>query len=112
MTEDQKQERKLPTGVRIGLAANTAAVIAGAVFFTADSGARFRGMEPEAQFFLTVSFLAIALGFFAGLPVSVYDCFRGRGLSAALGCILACTPLPVATIVAGLAAYMFELTWD
>ena len=106
------RKRFLSPGLLVGIVANCAGAIAGAVFFTSEYGGRFRGMEPEAKLFMTLGLLSAALGLIVGLPTSIYDLVCKRWAGGLIGFFLAFTPIFIAFGVSELAAFLLNLTWD
>lgn len=102
-----------PIGIWIGAAANILAFASGAVFFFAQPGDRFRGMEPEAALSSCLGLSAAALGLFFGLPISLWDIFSRRfRLWGFIGVLIALTPLPLSNFVSDLAAESIGFTFD
>lgn len=102
-----------PIGIWVSAAANTLGVCAGAVFLFARAGSRFRGMEPEAQVFVLILGMAVALGLLGGLPASLYDVFWRRcRLWGSAGALLSLTPWPVALLVSELVAEQKGISFD
>jgi hypothetical protein len=102
-----------PIGIWVSAVANALGICAGAVFLFARAGARFRGMEPEAQAFAGILGMAVALGLLAGLPASLYDVFWRRcRLWGSAGALLSLTPWPVALLVSELVAEQKGILFD
>lgn len=102
-----------PVGIWLSLAANLLGLCVGAVFLLSAPGSRFRGMESEARAFVSLLMLAVPLGLFAGLPLSLYDySWRHKRLWGSVGALLAFTPLPVALAISDLIAEQRDLLFE
>ena len=101
-----------PVVLFIGIVANVLAFLSGSVYLLAKSGDRFRGMEPLAQASVLIWIVAVAIGLFFGLPLSIWDIVRGRWVWGSLGCLLALTPWPLGSSVAWTVADLRGLIFD
>jgi hypothetical protein len=101
------------TGIWWSLIANGIAAFGGGIFFLTEPNARFRGMEPEAVFFVASTLFGALIGLFAGLPLSIRDLFWRRfRVWGIVGAALAFTPVLTAGFVSELAAWQLNLIWD
>lgn len=95
-----------------GIAANILAIIAGTLFLLVKPGARFRGMEPEAQVSVLLCILAVALGLFWTLPLACCTLWQKRFVPGVLAVGLSLSPWWAWTMMLVLAERINAVEFD